>query len=33
MPSAISWQLALFIWAWSFFFMQVSELVKRPGGR
>ena len=30
MPAAVSWQMALFIWVWSFFFMQISELVKRP---
>ncbi|MBU6321682.1 hypothetical protein KGO04_04085, partial [Patescibacteria group bacterium] len=30
MPAAISWQLALFVWAWAFVFMQLSELMKRP---
>jgi len=28
MPAAISWQLVLFVWVWSLFFMQVGELVK-----
>lgn len=30
MPAAIPWQLALLIWVWSFFFMQIGELVKFP---
>lgn len=29
MPAPISWVAVIFIWAWAFFFMQVSELVKR----
>jgi H+-transporting ATPase len=29
MPAPISWQLAAFIWIWSFLFMQLSELVKK----
>lgn len=28
MPAPISWPAVVFIWAWAFFFMQVSELVK-----
>jgi H+-transporting ATPase len=28
MPAAAPWQLVVFVWIWSFFFMQVSELVK-----
>ncbi len=28
MPAAVSWQLALLVWAWSFVFMQISEGVK-----
>jgi H+-transporting ATPase len=28
MPAAISWQLALFVWVWSFIIMQLSEAVK-----
>ncbi len=28
MPAAISWGLVLFVWVWSFFFMQVTELMK-----
>lgn len=33
MPAAVSWKLALLVWVWSFFFMQVSEAVKRSRGR
>jgi H+-transporting ATPase len=32
MPAAVSWKLALFVWIWSFFFMQMSEIVKRSRG-
>jgi H+-transporting ATPase len=28
MPAAITWQMALFVWFWSFLFMQAGELVK-----
>lgn len=28
MPAAVSWPLALFVWAWSLAFMQISEAVK-----
>lgn len=28
MPAPISWKLALLVWVWSFFFMQIEELVK-----
>jgi H+-transporting ATPase len=28
MPAAISWQLALLVWLWSFCFMQIAEVVK-----
>ncbi|MBU6389076.1 HAD-IC family P-type ATPase [Patescibacteria group bacterium] len=28
MPAALSWQLAVFIWIWAFFWMQVTELSK-----
>jgi len=28
MPAAVSWPFVAFIWLWSFFFMQVSEVVK-----
>lgn len=29
MPAPISWRLTLFVWAWTFVFMQISEMVKR----
>ena len=32
MPAAIPWPLALFIWIWSFFFMQIGELMKFARG-
>jgi H+-transporting ATPase len=28
MPAPISWKLALLVWIWAIFFMQISELVK-----
>ncbi len=28
MPAAVSWELAAFVWAWAFFWMQVSEFAK-----
>lgn len=28
MPAAAPWKLVLLVWAWSFFFMQISEAVK-----
>ncbi len=28
MPAPISWPLAVFVWAWAFFFMQITEATK-----
>ena len=28
MPAAVSWPFVAFIWLWSFFFMQLTEVVK-----
>jgi H+-transporting ATPase len=31
MPAPLSWRLVVFVWVWSFVFMQISEAVKRRG--
>jgi H+-transporting ATPase len=33
MPAAVSWQLVLLIWGWSFVFMQIAEAFKVVRGR